>query len=49
MEEKRETEGKERLVLEGNSFYEIDLECMHKKEKERSERGKGRQGKRQRS
>ena len=24
---------KEKQVMEGNSFYEIDLECMRKKEK----------------
>ena len=28
-----ETERKEKLIIEGNAFYEIDLECMRKKEK----------------
>lgn len=26
---------KRKQVLEGNAFYEIDLECMRKKEKEK--------------
>ena len=26
-------ENKEMLVIDGNAFYEIDLECMRKKEK----------------
>ena len=30
---------KEKQIMEGNSFYEIDLECMRKKEK-RSKRSK---------
>lgn len=28
-----ETERKEKLIIEGNAFYEIDLECMRKKER----------------
>ena len=28
---------KRKQVLEGNAFYEIDLECMRKKEKRREE------------
>ena len=30
-------EQKERLVSEGNAFYEIDLECIRRKEKEKGE------------
>lgn len=26
-----------RLVVDGNAFYEIDLECMRKKEKKQKE------------
>ena len=30
-------EKKQRLVLDGNAFYEIDLECLREKEKKRKE------------
>ena len=29
-------EKKETLVLEGNAFYEIDLECVRKKERQKN-------------
>ncbi len=43
-------EKKERLVIDGNSLYELDLECLRKKEAARKEkeRVQNRQGKRQR-
>ncbi len=28
-----ETERKEKLIIEGNAFYEIDLECIKEKQK----------------
>ena len=28
---------KEKLVISGNAFYEIDLDCLRKKEQERRE------------
>lgn len=28
-------EKKQKLVIDGNAFYELDLECLKKKEKER--------------
>lgn len=38
---------KRKQVLEGNAFYEIDLECMRKKEKrEEMENGKEKHGNR---
>ncbi|MDY4692550.1 MAG: hypothetical protein SO401_03135 [Blautia sp.] len=30
-------EKKERLVIDGNAFYEIDLECEKKKKKQQQE------------
>lgn len=30
-------EKKQRLVLDGNAFYEIDLECLREKEKKGKE------------
>lgn len=30
-------EEKHRLIIEGNAFYEIDLECLKKKEEEKKE------------
>lgn len=43
-------ERKERLVIDGNAIYELDLECLRKKEAERKEKesNQKRQGKRQR-
>ena len=29
-------EKKEKLVIEGNAFYEIDLECVRKKERQKN-------------
>mgnify|MGYP000759603647 CR=1 FL=1 len=38
---------KTRLVVDGNAFYEIDLECMRKKEKkQREQQDKHRKGQR---
>ena len=34
-----ESESKEKLVMEGNAFYEIDLECVKEKQR-RSEKQK---------
>lgn len=28
---------KRKLIIDGNAFYEIDLECMRQKEKKREE------------
>lgn len=39
---------KERLIRDGNAFYEIDLECLEKKKREKQESEKKRQEKRQR-
>lgn len=41
-------EKKEKLVIDGNAFYEMDLECLEKKRKAREEEQKKRQQKRQR-
>lgn len=30
-------ERKQKLVIDGNAFYELDLECLKKKEREQSE------------
>lgn len=30
-------EEKHKLIIEGNAFYEIDLECLKKKEQEKKE------------
>lgn len=36
-----------RLIIDGNAFYEIDLECMRKKErKQREQKNKQRKGQR---
>ncbi len=40
-------EKKEKLILNGNAFYEIDLQCIKKKEQE-EEKKKEEQQKRQR-
>ena len=37
---------KRKQVLEGNAFYEIDLECMRKKEEKRWKSGKEKHGNR---
>ena len=42
-----ESEKKQELVIDGNSFYEIDLRCLEKKRKKQEEAEK-RQQKRQR-
>lgn len=42
-------EQKQKLVLDGNAFYEIDLECVKKKEKERQTLQKKKQKKGQRN
>lgn len=39
---------KERLIIEGNAFYEIDLECLEKKKKMQKENQILQQEKRQR-
>lgn len=43
-------EKKEKLVIDGNAFYELDLECLRRRETERKEKEmiQNRQGKRQR-
>lgn len=48
MDKKKELIRRENIIMEGNSFYEIDLECMRRKEKEKEERIKSKQEKRQR-
>ena len=42
-----ESEKKQELVIDGNSFYEIDLKCLEEK-KQKQEETKKRQQKRQR-
>ena len=42
-----ESEKKQKLVIDGNAFYEIDLRCLEKKRKKQEE-VKKRQQKRQR-
>ena len=42
-----ESEKKQKLVIDGNSFYEIDLKCLEEKKKKQEEAEK-RQQKRQR-
>ena len=42
-----ESEKKQELVIDGNSFYEIDLKCLEEK-KQKQEEAKKRQQKRQR-
>ena len=42
-----ETEKKQKLVIDGNAFYEIDLKCLEEKKKKQEEAEK-RQQKRQR-
>lgn len=39
---------KEKLIRDGNAFYEIDLECLERKRKLRQESEKLQQEKRQR-
>lgn len=39
---------KEKIVKDGNAFYEIDLECLEKKRKLRQDTEKVQQEKRQR-
>ncbi|MGI6010910.1 MAG: hypothetical protein ACOX8H_05350 [Ruminococcus sp.] len=34
-----------RLMIEGNAIYEIDLECVRKKEKEEAEKNHQKKGK----
>ena len=43
-----ESEKKQKLVIDGNSFYEIDLKCLEEKKKKQEEAEK-RQQKRQTS
>ena len=48
-----ESEKKQELVIDGNSFYEIDLQCVQKKQslkekKQKQEEAEKRQQKRQR-
>ena len=43
-----ESEKKQELVIDGNSFYEIDLKCLEEK-KQKQEEAKKRQQKRQTS
>lgn len=48
MEKKQETKKENgRLIIDGNAFYELDLDCVKKKEQERGARD-GRQRKGQR-
>ena len=42
-----EFEKKQKLVIDGNSFYEIDLKCLEEK-KQKQEEAEKRQQKRQR-
>ncbi|MDO4337894.1 MAG: hypothetical protein Q4C91_07375 [Eubacteriales bacterium] len=42
-------EKKQKVVLDGNAFYEIDLECVRKKQKERQTPQKKNQQKGQRN
>lgn len=49
MEEKKQTGEREKLVIDGNALYEIDLECVRRKEQEAQEREKRRSLKRQRN
>ena len=42
-----ESDKKQELVIDGNSFYEIDLKCLEEK-KQKQEEAKKRQQKRQR-
>lgn len=42
-----ESEKKQKLVIDGNAFYEIDLKCLEEKRKKQEE-AKKRQQKRQR-
>ena len=46
MDKKKELIKRENIIMEGNSFYEIDLECMRRKEKEKEERINSKQEKR---
>ena len=41
------TEKKQKLVIDGNAFYEIDLKCL-KEKKQKQEEAEKRQQKRQR-
>lgn len=41
-------EKKEKLVIDGNAFYEIDLDCLEQKRRAKEEVQKKRQQKRQR-
>lgn len=34
-------EKKQKLILDGNAFYEIDLECLKQKKKKSTEKNKG--------
>ena len=38
-------EKKEKLVISGNAFYEIDLDCVRKKEEERKQKAEKQEGK----
>lgn len=40
---------KERIITDGNAFYEIDLECLEKKKRMQDEKDKKQQEKRQRN
>lgn len=44
--EKKEAVKKERLVAEGNAFYEIDLECVERKKRYERELERRRTGRR---
>ena len=39
---------KEKVVIDGNAFYEIDLECLRAKEKEKEKKKEEAQKKKQR-
>ena len=36
---------KSRIIINGNAFYELDLECLRKKEEERKEQEEKKKGK----
>lgn len=41
-------EKKEKLIIDGNAFYELDLECLEHKRRAKEEAQKRKQQKRQR-
>lgn len=40
---------KEKLIIDGNALYEIDLECLEKKRRKQQDKKKNEQQKRQRN